>query len=322
VKYYSKYDVHYDPSQVYVTPGGTAALYLANITCLKPGDEALTFDPSFQRYYAGLPSLGVDVVPVPLTEPGYHLNPEELKTRITDKSKMLILCNPNNPTGTVFTKEELKSVADLAIDHDLIVVSDEFYSEFVYDQRKHIAISSIEGMKDRTFVVIGATKMFSFTGWRLASLILPEEHYQKMLQGASNLGLRPATFVQVAAAGFNAMREPLGKGVMKEWRNEFDNRRRVFCQRMDEIDGISCHTFEGAFYAYPDVSSFGIPVNKFVDELKTKAKVQVGNGERHGGVRILGKESIAYGHIRPALVQDVDLLEEAADRIEHYTKSL
>jgi len=243
--------------------------------------------------------------------------------RVTDKSRMLILCNPNNPTGTVFTKKELNAIAEISIDNDLIVVSDEFYSEFVYDGKEHLAISSIEGMKDRTLVVVGGTKMFSFTGWRLACLIIPEGYYQAVSTRASYIGLRPSTFVQVAATtGFNAMREPLGIGVMKEWRDEYDRRRKFFCKRMDQIDGISCHTFEGAFYAYPDVSSFGIPVPRFIDELETKEKVQVGSGERHGGVGILGNESRAYGHIRPALVQDVDVLKEAADRIERFVKSI
>jgi len=323
VGYYSKYGVDYDPSQVYVTPGGSAALHISNITFLKPGDEVLTFDPSFARYYAEPPTLGVDVVPVPLTKPGYHFDPEELERRVTDRSRMFVLCNPNNPTGTVFTKEELKAIADTAMENDMIVVSDEFYNEFVYDGHEHIAISSIDGMKERTLVVVGATKMFSFTGWRLACLIIPEGYYQKVSTRARYLGLRPATFVQVAgAAGFRAMTEPIGVGVMKEWRDEYDRRRKFFCKRMDEIDGISCHTFEGAFYAYPDVSSFDIPIPRFIDELEKKEKVQVGNGERHGGVGILGKESRAYGHIRPALVQDVDVLEEAADRIERYVKSL
>jgi len=112
-----------------------------------------------------------------------------------------------------------------------------------------------------------------------------------------------------------------GKAVMKEWRDEFD-RRRIFCKRMDEIDGITCHTFEGAFYAFPDVSSFGVPTQRFVDELLKKENVRVANGEMFGGVGVLGKESPAYGHIRPCLVQDVDILEEAANRIERFVKSL
>ena len=321
-KYYSKYGVDYDPSQVFITAGGGAALYLSVAGFLKPGDEVLTFDPSYAANYNYPPTLGAKVVPVPLTKPGYHFDPEELKKRITDKSKLFIMTNPNNPAGTVHTKEELKALADIAIDNDLLVVSDEFYIEYIYDGREHVAISSIDGMKERTIVVVGATKCFAFTGWRLAAMIIPEEHHPTVLQ-ARRFRIAPATFVQLAGAvGFRGLTEPHGMGVMKEWRDEFDRRRRFFCQRMDEIEGISCHTFEGAFYAYPDVSSFGVPVEKFVADLRENEKVSVGNGERFGGVGILGKESPAYGHIRPALVQDVDDLEKAADRIERFVKSL
>jgi aminotransferase len=323
VEYYSKYGIEYNASKVYITPGGSAALHIANITLLEQGDEVLVFDPSFARYFREPLELGANVVPVPLSRKGYHLDSEALKERITKKSKMIILCNPNNPTGTVYTKQELKAIADLSIDHDLVVVSDEFYSEFVYDGNKHIAISSIDDMRERTFVIVGGTKMFNFTGWRLACILLPENYYEKAITKSSYLGLRPATFIQIAGAvGFKALTEPLGKGVMKEYRDEYDLRRRFFCKRMDEIDGIECHTFEGAFYAYPDVSSFGIPVNDFLKELLKREKVQVGNGERHGGVNILGKNSLAYGHIRPALVQDIDILEEAANRIERFVKNI
>lgn len=320
-RYYSKYGVEYDPSQVFVVAGGSAALHIPISGLLKPGDEVLTFDPSYAHYYNEPPDLGVKVVPVPLNEPGYHFNPEELKDRVTKKSKMFILCNPNNPTGTVFAEKELKALADIAMDNDILVVTDEFYNEFTFDGREHVAISSLDGMKERTIVIVGATKIFAFTGWRLACVITPEE-YQHMRPPRYS-ACRPATFVQVAGAvGFNAMMEPLGKGVMKEWCEEYERRCKFFCQRLDEIEGISCHTPEGAFYAFPDVSSFGIPVQKFVDELLKREKVHVQNGERFGAVEILGEESLAYGHLRPALVQDLDVLEDAANRIERFIKSL
>jgi aspartate/methionine/tyrosine aminotransferase len=153
-------------------------------------------------------------------------------------------------------------------------------------------------------------------------MIIPQEHYS-MLTKKCLYRMDPATFVQVAGAvGFRGLTEPHGMAVMQEWRDEFDRRRAFFCKRMDEIDGITCHTFEGAFYAFPDVSSFGVPTQRFVDELLEKENVRVANGERFGGVGVLGKESLAYGHIRPCLVQDVNVLGEAANRIERYVKSL
>jgi aspartate/methionine/tyrosine aminotransferase len=321
--YYAKYGVNYDPSQVMVTPGGSAALHMCNVSLLEPGDEVLVFDPSFSRYFGEPPTLGAKVKPVPLLKPGYHLDPEDLKANISKKSKMIVLCNPNNPTGTVYSKQELKAIADVAIDHNLVVVSDEFYSEFIYDEKKHTAISSLDNMSERTIVLVGGTKMFNFTGWRLASLLIPKEHYEIVERKTRFMGNRPATFIQRAGAvAFNAMRTEYGKVVMKDHRDEYDRRRRFFCKRLNEIEGINCHTFEGAFYAYPDVSSYGIPVVDFLKQLELKEGVLVANGEGHGGVSIIGEKSPAYGHIRPALVQDVDVLEEAANRIERFTKNI
>jgi aspartate/methionine/tyrosine aminotransferase len=321
--YYSKYGIRYDPNQIIITPGGSAALHMANVTFLEPKDEVLVFDPSFSRYFAEPPTLGAKVVTVPLTKNGYHLDPEELKSRISKKSKMIVICNPNNPTGTVYSKKELKAIADVAIDNNLIVVSDEFYNEFIYDDKKHIAISSIDGMSERTLVLVGGTKMFNFTGWRLASLIIPNDYYKLVMEKTRYIGLRPATFIQRAGAvAFDTLTTEYGKAVMKEHRDEYDRRRNFFCKRMDEIEGINCHLFEGAFYAYPDVSSFGKPVSKFIEELEGKEGVLVGNGESHGGVSVVGEKSPAHGHIRPALVQDVDVLEEAANRIENFIKRL
>ena len=321
--YYSKYGVRYDPEQIIITPGGSPALHMANVSFLEPMDEVLVFDPSFARYFAEPPTLGAKVIPVPLTKSGYHLDPEDLKSNISKKSKMIVLCNPNNPTGTVYSKEELKAIADIAIDKDLIVVSDEFYNEFIYDDKQHTAISSIDGMSERTLVLVGGTKMFNFTGWRLASLIIPNEYYKLVEKKTRYMGLRPATFIQRAGAvAFNTLTTHYGKEVMKEHRDEYDKRRRFFCKRMDEIEGIKCHVFEGAFYAYPDVSSFGKPVSSFIEELERKEGVLVGDGENHGGVSVVGEKSPAYGHIRPALVQDLDVLDEAANRIERFTKKI
>jgi aminotransferase len=321
--YYSKYGIKYDPDQIIITPGGSPALYMVNVSFLEPGDEVLVFDPSFSRYFAEPPTLGANVIPVPLMKPGYHLDPDDLNDNISNKSKMIIICNPNNPTGTVYTNQELKAISEIAIDNDLIVVSDEFYSEFVYDNNKHTAISSIDGMSERTIVLVGGTKMFNFTGWRLASLIIPKKYYDLVENRTRYMGLRPSTFVQRAGAvAFNSMMTDYGKSVMKEHKDEYDLRRTFFCKRINEIEGINCHIFEGAFYAYPDVSSFGIPVSRFVEELEHKEGVLVANGEGHGGVSIIGEKSPAFGHIRPALVQDIDVLEEAISRIERFIKTI
>ena len=322
-KYYTKYGVKYDATQVYATAGGSAALNIGIGSLIKAGDEAIVFDPGYTSDYNVTTFYGAKPVPVPLSEPGYHLNLDELKKRVTDKTKLIIITNPNNPSGTVFTEKELEGIAQVAIEKDLNVVTDEFYSEFVYDGRKHVAISSLDGMLERTVVVIGGTKVFNFTGWRLAALIVPKKLWLKVSTFAQMMGVRPATFIQRAGVvAFNGLSETYGWSVLQDQVAEYDRRRRFFCKRMNEIEGISCHMFEGAFYAFPDISKLGIPVQKFIDELKTKEKLVVANGERMGAAPTIGKAGLSYGHLRPALIQDVDVCEEAAKRIEHLAKTL
>jgi len=324
-KYYSKYGVKYDSTQVYATAGGSAALNIAYGSLLKdsPGAEVIVTDPGYASNYT-LPAFwGAKVVPVPLTEPNYHLNPDELRKRVTDKTKIIGITNPNNPTGTVFTRKELEAIAQVAIEKDLTVITDEFYSEYIYDGLKHIAISGLDGMQERTIVVLGATKLFTFTGWRLAALIVPKKLWLKVSNFAQVMGVRPAMFVQRAGAvGFNGLSEEYGWSYLQEQVAEYDRRRKVFVKRMNEIEGISCHMFEGAFYAFPDISKLGVPTAKFVEELRKREKVEVMDGERMGATALIGKASLAYGHLRPALTQDVDVCEEAANRIERVAKAL
>jgi len=320
-KYYTKYGVKYDATQVYATAGGSAALNIGIGSLIKAGDEAIVFDPGYTSDYNVTTFYGAKPVPVPLSEPGYHLNLDELKKRVTDKTKLIIITNPNNPSGTVFTEKELEGIAQVAIEKDLNVVTDEFYSEFVYDGRKHVAISSLDGMLERTVVVIGGTKVFNFTGWRLAALIVPKKLWLKVSTFAQMMGVRPATFIQRAGVvAFNGLSETYGWSVLQDQKAEYDRRRKVFCKRMNEIEGISCHMFEGAFYAFPNISKLGIPTAKFVADLLKSQKLEVMDGERMGATALIGKASLAYGHIRPALTEDD--VDEAANRIEKFVKQI
>ena len=323
VKYYAKWGVKYDPSQVYVTAGGSAALNVAIGGMLKdsPGAEVIVTDPGYASDYAIPTFWGAKVVPVPLSDPGYHLNPDELKKRVTDKTKLIVLTNPNNPTGTVFTQRELEAIRDVAVEKDLTVVSDEFYQEYVYDGRKHISISSLDGMLERTIVVIGGTKIFNFTGWRLAADIIPKKLWLKLSSFGQIMGCRPATFIQKAGVvAFDGLSEAYGWSVLQDQKAEYDRRRKVFCKRMNEIEGISCHLFEGAFYAFPDISKLGIPTAKFVADLLKSQKLEVMDGERMGAASLIGKASMSYGHIRPALTEDQ--VDVAADKIEAFVKQI
>ena len=309
VNYYTKYGVRYDSSQVYPTAGSSPALTVAMAALLEPGDECIVFDPTFVPHFRNPPYFGAKVVYMPLNEGIFHMDPDELGKSVTDRSKMIILCNPNNPAGTVHTKEELTAIAEVAIENDIIVLADEIYNEFIYDGRKHIAIASLDGMRERTIVVMSFSKTFAMTGWRLGYYIAPEELAEKMSRVPFRAG--PSTFVQKAgAAALTGSFDPVRK--MCE---EYDRRRKFFVKRLNEIDGITCHMFEGAFYAYPDIRALGTPSARFIEEFAKEEKVLLSDGSRFG-------PEVAKGHLRIPLVKPVDVLESVASKMERFVKTL
>lgn len=311
VKYYSKYGVRYDPEQVNPTAGSGTALNVVMAGFLKPGDECLAFDPTFGTHFRTPPQFGAKVVFVPLDKGSFHMDtdPDELRKKVTDKTRMLVLCNPNNPAGTVYTKEELSAIAEVAKEKDFIILADEIYNEFIYDGHRHFAISSLDGMKERTVVVMSFSKTFAMTGWRLGYYILPEELTNKMVRAP--VGAAPATFnLKAGAAALTGSFEPV-----KRMCEEYDRRRRFFVKRMNEIRGFSCHMFEGAFYAYPDIKALGVSSAQFVDELTKREKVQISDGSNFGA-------EVAKGHLRIPLVKPMEVLEEIASRMEHLAKTI
>ncbi|NQT07648.1 aminotransferase class I/II-fold pyridoxal phosphate-dependent enzyme [Candidatus Bathyarchaeota archaeon] len=309
VEYYSKYGVKYDPSNVYPTAGSSPALMAVIANLLGPGDECVVFDPTFGTHFRTPPLFGATVSHVPLDVEGFHMDPDTLRKKVSDRSKLMILCNPNNPAGTVYTRKELQAIADVAAEHDIVVLADEIYNEFVYDDRKHIAFPSLSDMKERTVVVMSFSKNFAMTGWRLGYYIAPDALAEKL--GRLRVAAAPTTFVQKAgAAALTGPYEPV-----KEMREEYDKRRRYFVKRLNELDGISCHMFEGAFYAYPDIKELGIPSAKFVEEFAKKEKVLLSDGSRFG-------PEIAPGHLRIPLVLPVEVLETVATRMERYLKTI
>jgi aminotransferase len=309
VNYYSKYGVRYDPSQVYPTAGSSSALTSAMAAILEPGDECIVFDPTFVPHFRNPPYFGAKVVYIPLKEGTFHMNPDELRNYVTDKSKMIILCNPNNPAGTVYTQEELTAIAEVAIENNIIVLADEIYNEFIYDGRKHVAIASLNGMKEKTIVVMSFSKTFAMTGWRLGYYIAPDEQAEKMARVPFRAS--PSTFVQKAgAAALTGSFEHVRK--MCE---EYDRRRSFFVKRLNEIEGITCHMFEGAFYAYPNIRELGITTSKFLEKFAKKEKVLFSDGSRFG-------PELAKGHLRIPLVKPVDILKSVASKLERFVKKL
>lgn len=311
-KYYGKFDLELDPrEELIVTPGGQQALYLTLSSTLGPGDGVLVPDPSYVVYASTIRFLGAEPVPFPIkNHEGFHLDVEELEANISDRTKMIIICNPNNPTGTVFSKEELEAVAQLAKRHDLLVVSDEIYSEFVWDGRKHHSIAAMPGMRERTVVIASFSKTFAMTGWRLGYLIADGALVSQMLKLQGNMVLCPAAFVQMAGvAALEGPWEPV-----EEMAREYERRRNCLTNRLDEIDGINCPKPEGAYYLFPDISEVCESSFKFRDRLLEEQRLAITAGINFG--------SLGEGHIRIPLVRPIEVLIEAANRIESYVREV
>ena len=307
--YYVKYGVEWDSSEVTVTAGSGVSLFVSMAGTINPGEEVIVLEPYFMAYSNLIEYIGAREVRVALEEDeGYRLDVEALKDKVTQKTKMIVLCNPNNPSGTVYTQEELAGIAEVVIDNDLLVLSDEVYNEFVWDGREHISISSLPGMKERTIVCNSFSKTFAMTGWRLG-YVLADKHIATRLQRIP-VGYRTNIFVQLAAVeALKGSWEPV-----RRMAEEYDRRRRFMVPRLNEIDGISCHMPEGAFYLFPNISGLSKGSEEFCESLLLEKK-------------ILARPGTAFGasgehHIRIPLIRPIENLGNIADAIEDHSRSI
>ena len=313
VDYYKKFTgVEYDQSSVIPCAGSTAALNIAFRTILNEGDEILMFEPTWSGHFSLLNGLGVKQNLVPLEkENAYHLDIEALAEAVTPKTKAVLVCNPNNPTGTVFTPEELRAIGDLAVDNDMGIYSDEVYLHFVYDDNKFTSMASIsEEIKDRTINIMSFSKTFSMTGWRLGYIIVPEMYDAKAKKIAGMAAPRPPTFIY--AAGEAAL-----KGDFKyvdKIHASYDERRKYFCKAADAIEGLECDLFEGAFYAWIDARSTGLGSQEFVDKFAKAENVYFSPGRSFGPKQ--------DNMLRVPLCQKMPVLEESIARLERFMASL
>ncbi len=302
-EYHGKYGTDWSPSEVIVTAGSGQSLYASMAGTLNPGDEVIQLEPYYMAYHGLIEYLGAREVTVPLVEEeGYRLDVEALKERVTPETKMLVLCNPSNPTGTVYTEGELKGIADVAVDNDLLVLSDEVYNELVWDGRRHRSISALPGMRERTIVSMSFSKTFAMTGWRLGCLIADGAISSRLAR--MPIGFRVNTFVQLA--GLEALRGPWEP--IDEMRREFDRRRRFFVPRLNEIEGVGCHMPEGSIFTFPNIEALGKESVEFCEALLK-------------GSRILVRPGIAFGeageyHVRIPLIRPVETLERVASAVE------
>ncbi len=308
-EYHGKDNVDWTPSEVTITAGSGVSLFVSIAGAVNPNEEVVLLEPYFLDYSNIVEYVGAKEVGVALDEKcGYRLDAESLNEKVTRKTKMIVLCNPNNPSGTVFTETELSEIAEIAIDNDILILSDEVYREFVWGNRKHVSIASLSGMKDRTIVCSSFSKTFAMTGWRLG-YVLADKAITQRLQKIP-IGYRTNTFTQIA--GVTAMKGP--RDSVEKMIKEFDCRRCFMVPRLEEIDGIRCHMPEGAFYLFPDIGSMGVKSEPFCESLLKEKKLLVRPGTAFG-------ESGEY-HVRIPLIKPINVLEEIAIKIEDHSQKL
>lgn len=301
-----KINVDYNPDkEIIVTVGGSEAIDLGIRAIVDPGDEVLVVEPSFVCYKPIIELMhGVPVVIETKIEDEFRLTAEALKAKITDKTKLLILPFPNNPTGAVMNRKDLEAIADVIRDTNIMILSDEIYSELTYDGR-HVSIAEIEGMKEHTIIVNGFSKAYAMTGWRLGYLAGPAPVIKQMLKIHQYAIMCSPTISQYAAV--EAMENCDGE--VSKMVNEYNIRRRWIVNAFNEI-GLDCFEPMGAFYVFPSIKSTGMTSQQFCEDLLYKHKVAVVPGDAFG--------ECGEGHIRVSYAYSLKHLMDAIERIKEY----
>ena len=307
---YRRFDVSYNPdSEVMVTVGGSEAIDIALRAMCDPGDEVLIPQPSYVSYVPCTMLAGGKPVVIELEEKdNFKLTPEKLLAKITDKTKILVMPFPNNPTGAIMTKEDLAPIVDIIIEKDLFVISDEIYSELTYGT-DHVTIAAFPGMKDRTILINGFSKSYAMPGWRLGYAAAPHRILEQMLKIHQFAIMCAPTTSQYAAV--SALRD--GDNDVQMMREAYDQRRRFVLHAFKEM-GLDCFEPEGAFYAFPSIKRFGMTSDEFATRFLREEKVAVVPGTAFG--------ASGEGFLRVSYAYSLKNLKEALSRMANFVKRL
>lgn len=302
-------NIKYNEHEVFITVGGSEAIDVALRAMLDPGDEVLIPQPSYVSYEPCTILVGGKPVIIELKEDNeFRLTKEELLNAITDKTKILVLPFPNNPTGAIMEKEDLVDIAEVVKEKDLYVLSDEIYSELTYSG-KHVSIASLPGMKERTVLINGFSKAYAMTGWRLGYAAAPEAILEQMLKIHQFAIMCAPTTSQYAAV--EALRN--GAPDVKKMRDSYNQRRRFLLNEFEKI-GIDCFTPYGAFYTFPSIKKFGMSSDEFAERLLKEQKVAVVPGTAFG--------ACGEGYLRISYAYSIEDLKLALERIAAFINSL
>jgi aspartate aminotransferase len=297
------------PEEVVITPGGKPVMFFGILALVNQGDEVLYPNPGFPVYESVIKFVGAKPVPIPLKEENeFSLDPEYVKKKITKKTKMIILNSPENPTGGVIPREQLKVIADCLEDRDdVFVLSDEIYSRIIYEDKPE-SISQFPGMKEKTIILDGFSKSYAMTGWRLGYGVMRKDLAAKMAQLMTNSNSCTNTFVQFA--GIEALKGPQTEP--EKMVAEFKKRREVIVDGLNSIKGITCKKPHGAFYVFPNITETGMNSRKLADHLLYNAGVAVLSGTSFG--------QYGEGYLRLSFANSVENIKKALDSIEKSLK--
>jgi len=297
------------PLEVVMVPGSKNVLLFTLLSCVEPGQEVILPDPGYPVYESLVRFIEAKPVPIRLREDrNFRMDLDELASLVTDRTRMLIVNTPQNPTGGVLTKEDVEFIARLAIERDLLVLADEIYSQIIYGGFQHTSLLAQPGMRERTVLLDGMSKAYAMCGWRLGYGVAPRELAAKMETLMINTSSCAAAFTQMAAIeAFNA---PESDAAVERMVAEFERRRDLMVDGLNRIPGFRCARPDGAFYAFPNVEATGMDEKTMADRLLNEAGVAVLPGTAFGEG---GK-----GYIRLAYTQSEESLAEALDRIERF----
>jgi aminotransferase len=305
------YGISYHPEkEIVITVGASEAVAVAMAALIDPGDEVVLHEPSYVAY---LPAIlfngGVPKFVSTDASDAFELSPAEVEAAITPRTKVLFLGYPCNPTGAVLSEEKLRALAEIAVRHDLIVVSDEIYDRLVYSGHRHVPISALPGMHDRTVLIGGFSKAYAMTGWRVGYACAPAEILEGILKVHQYQIMSAPTTAQDAAVVALTAAEPDVQRMVRE----YDRRRQMFVAGLNEI-GLATAEPKGAFYAFPSVRRTGLSSEQFSERLLYEAQVAVVPGSAFG--------PSGEGHVRATLATNYEDLEEALRRIRKFVDSI
>ncbi|MGE5114475.1 MAG: pyridoxal phosphate-dependent aminotransferase [Acidobacteriaceae bacterium] len=292
------------PEEVVVVPGGKPIIFFTILALCNEGDEVIYPNPGFPIYESMINFVGAKAVPIKLREElDFRLDVNELKRLISDRTKLIIINSPQNPTGGVLGKQDIQDIANAIGDREIMVLSDEIYSRLLFEG-KHHSIASIEDMRERTIILDGFSKTWAMTGWRMGYGVMRPDLAQHIARLMTNSNSCTASFTQIA--GVEAIRGD--QTSVEKMNEEFMRRRDYFAERINKIKGFSCKVPRGAFYMFPNITKTGWPSKKLADTLLEQAGVAALSGTAFG--------AYGEGYLRFSIANSMENIKKALDRVE------